>query len=140
MVRRGQPEQEAAEHSIRALLTSELYSNEPERYAGRGGWLGSALLLLQSGDHGHDLNTGEQRKAQKGFMSNGVRIVLLKGRSWKKVGRECGARRTDQRGDSIRQETREAAWSGLGATETGRVDAFKLDSGGGARGLLMDQT
>ena len=73
-------------------------------------------------------------------MSNGVRVVLLKGGCWKKVGSGCGVRRTDQRGDSIRQEMREAAWSGPGVVETGWVDAFKLESGEGTRGLLMDQT
>ena len=56
------------------------------------------------------------------------------------MGSGCGVRRTDQRGDSIRQEMREAAWSGPGVVETGWVDAFKLDSGEGTRGLLMDQT
>lgn len=110
-VRRGQPEQRLQKAA--SVPCSHLSSTQMSwrgTTAGEVG-LGSALLPLQSGGHGHDLNTGEQREAQKGFMqvSNGVRVVLLKGGCWKKVGRGCGVRRTDQRGDSIGQEMREAA-------------------------------
>lgn len=68
MVRSGAAWMKRLQNAASVPCSSELYSNEPERHAGRGGRLGSALLPLQSGDHGHDLNTGEQRKAQKGFM------------------------------------------------------------------------
>lgn len=67
-VRRGQPEQRLQKAA--SVPCSHLSCTQVSRRGTTAGevGLGSALLPLQSGGHGHDLNTGEQRKAQKGFM------------------------------------------------------------------------